>query len=215
VTVGSYGRSSLTISFSRAGVVEHSMSVGSRPRLPRRGGPGPARSVQSHAAIFYKGYPSLAQEQQPGARFGSDTTLAYWHPQDATARKVRVLLRPGRNDTWLKGWISTPQVFFDAQCHRWYGLINSSPTLPTDESPREPAPSLGGVRRPRSERSLAARHGTQPVPAAQAAYTGGTRGRLRSQLLAAPLARSFRGPGTPPSSSCACLFLRGLRVLGG
>jgi hypothetical protein len=99
---------------------------------------------EQRVAIFYKGYPSRAQEQQPSSPFGSGTILAYWHPRDATARKVRVLLRPGRNDTWLKGWISTPQICFDAQRRRWYGLINGSPTPPTDESHREPAPSLGG-----------------------------------------------------------------------
>jgi len=99
---------------------------------------------QERVAIFYKGYPLQAQDEQSGARFGSGTILAYWHPRDATARKVRVLLRPGVNDTWLKGWISTPQIFFDAERSRWYGLINGSPTPPTDESHREPAPSLGG-----------------------------------------------------------------------
>jgi len=64
---------------------------------------------QQRVAIFYKGYPSVAQEPQSGSRFGSGTILAYWHPRDVTARKVRVLLRSGVNDTWLKGWISTPQ----------------------------------------------------------------------------------------------------------
>jgi hypothetical protein len=99
---------------------------------------------QQRVAIFYKGYPLQAQEQQGGSRFGSGTILAYWHPRDATARKMRILLRPGVNDTWLKGWISTPQIFFDAERRRWYGLINGSPTPPADESHREPAPSLGG-----------------------------------------------------------------------
>jgi hypothetical protein len=44
----------------------------------------------------------------------------------------------------IEGWISTPQIFFDASRRRWYGLINGSPTPPTDDSHREPAPSLGG-----------------------------------------------------------------------
>jgi len=99
---------------------------------------------QERVAIFYKGYPWAAQSQQPGSWFGSGTILAYWHPRDVTARRARILLRPGVNDTWLQGWISTPQIFFDAERCRWYGLINGSPTPPTDESHREPAPSFGG-----------------------------------------------------------------------
>lgn len=99
---------------------------------------------QQRVVIFYKGYPVQAQEKQPGAPFGSGTILAYWHPREAAARKGKILLRPGANETWLKGWISTPQIFLDEQRGRWYGLINGSPTPPADESHREPAPSLGG-----------------------------------------------------------------------
>ena len=99
---------------------------------------------KQRVAIFYKGYPLLSQEQQPGAAFGSGTILADWHPREAAARKVKIILRPGVNDTWLKGWISTPQLFFDARTRNWYGLINGSPTPPADVSHREPSPSLGG-----------------------------------------------------------------------
>jgi hypothetical protein len=95
--------------------------------------------------IFYKGYPKLSQEDsQPNSPFGSGTILAYWHPNDPVAKKIRILQRPGQMEAWNQGWMSTPQIFHDKENERWYALINGSPTPPADESNREPAPSLGG-----------------------------------------------------------------------
>ena len=96
-------------------------------------------------AVFYKGYPKYTQEKtQPGSPFGSGTILAYWHPDDTLAKKVGVLQRPGQNEAWNQGWMSTPMIFYDKDNEQWYGLINGSPTAPLDDSHREPAPSLGG-----------------------------------------------------------------------
>ena len=99
---------------------------------------------QSRVAIFYKAYPKYAQPEQKESAFGSGTVLAYWHPGEVEAEKVKILQRPGQSNAWNQGWMSTPQVFYDAANEQWYGLINGSPTAPEDESHREPAPSLGG-----------------------------------------------------------------------
>ncbi len=99
---------------------------------------------QNKVAIFYKAYPKYAQPEQKESAFGSGTVLAYWHPNQPEAKKVKILQRPGQSKAWNQGWMSTPQVFYDASKKQWYGLINGSPTPPVDESHREPAPSLGG-----------------------------------------------------------------------
>ncbi|MBV6644639.1 MAG: hypothetical protein KI790_04285 [Cyclobacteriaceae bacterium] len=99
---------------------------------------------QSKVAIFYKAYPKYAQPEQKESAFGSGTVLAYWHPSQAEAEKVKIMQRQGQSKAWNQGWMSTPQVFFDKNKKQWYGLINGSPTPPEDESHREPAPSLGG-----------------------------------------------------------------------
>jgi len=94
--------------------------------------------------LFYKGYPRYPQAEQKASQFGSGTILARWHPEKHKAEKIKVLMRPGQSQAWNQGWMSSTQIFYDAQQQRWYGLINGSPTAPTDESHREPAPSLGG-----------------------------------------------------------------------
>lgn len=99
---------------------------------------------RNEVIIFYKAYPKVRQESQPGSPFGSGTVIARWHPNMDRAQKIRVIQRPGTCDAWNQGWMSTPQVLYDAQNDQWYGLINGSPTAPIDESHREPAPSLGG-----------------------------------------------------------------------
>lgn len=94
--------------------------------------------------LFYKGYPRYPQTEQNKSVFGSGTILARWHPDQPTAEKIKVLMRPGQSKAWNQGWMSSTQLFYDDQQERWYGLINGSPTAPADESHREPAPSLGG-----------------------------------------------------------------------
>ncbi len=95
-------------------------------------------------AIFYKGYPAEPQREQPTAPFGSDTLLAVWHPGDASAQKLRIILRAGGAGTWNKGWTSSIQLLPPIGNGPWRGLHNGSPTAPADRSHREPAPSLGG-----------------------------------------------------------------------
>lgn len=94
--------------------------------------------------LFYKGYPRYPQSEQKQSEFGSGTILARWHPNEPTAEKIKVLMRPGQSQAWNQGWMSSMQIFLDNEQQRWYGLINGSPTPPADESHREPAPSLGG-----------------------------------------------------------------------
>ncbi|MFC1633740.1 hypothetical protein ACFL5Z_02770 [Planctomycetota bacterium] len=100
---------------------------------------------RNEVILFYKAYPKVRQDSQPGSPFGSGMVIARWHPTMAHAQKLRVIQRPSTRDAWNQGWMSTPQVFFDPKKEQWYGLINGSPTAPVDESHREPAPSpLGG-----------------------------------------------------------------------
>jgi len=99
---------------------------------------------RNEVIVFYKAYPKVRQDSQPGSPFGSGTVIARWHPARECAEKIRPIQRPGTGDAWNQGWMSTPQIFFDSQEKRWYGLINGSPTPPVDDSHREPAPSLGG-----------------------------------------------------------------------
>lgn len=94
--------------------------------------------------IFYKGYPTDPQIEQPRAAFGSGTILATWHPNDKYARKVRILMRAGQTAAWNQGWMSSIQLLRSPDRPAWYGLHNASPTPPADQSHREPAPSLGG-----------------------------------------------------------------------
>ena len=94
--------------------------------------------------IFYKAYPKISQDMQPGSPFGSGTVIARWHPDKAKAEKIKAIQRPGQFKGWNQGWMSTPQIFYNAEVNQWYGLINGSPTPPEDNSNREPAPSLGG-----------------------------------------------------------------------
>lgn len=94
--------------------------------------------------IFYKAYPKFSQDMQPKSPFGSGTVIASWHPDSVRATKIKVIQRPGQSGGWNQGWMSTPQIFYDAKLDQWYGLINGSPTAPLDASHREPAPSLGG-----------------------------------------------------------------------
>jgi hypothetical protein len=93
--------------------------------------------------IFYMAYPLIAQKDQPGSPFGSCTILTTWHPGDSVAYDKIVLLKPGVDQSWIKGWIGGVQLLYAGK-NRWYGLINASPTPPEDKSNREPAPSLGG-----------------------------------------------------------------------
>ncbi len=100
---------------------------------------------KNYVAVFYKAYPKLSQERmQPESPFGSATVLAYWHPDDSVAVKAAILNRPGQNDAWNKGWMSSPMIFYDQKNEYWYALTNGSPTPPIDDSHREPAPCLGG-----------------------------------------------------------------------
>jgi predicted GH43/DUF377 family glycosyl hydrolase len=94
--------------------------------------------------IFYKAYPKYSQKEQPDSPFGSGTVIASWHPDNDSAKKLKIIQRPGQMEAWNQGWMSTPQIFFDKKENLWYGLINGSPTAPADDSHREPAPSLGG-----------------------------------------------------------------------
>jgi hypothetical protein len=99
---------------------------------------------RGQVGIFYKGYPTEPQAEQPRAPFGSGTILATWHPSEPRAQKVRILMRAGQTSAWNQGWMSSIQIFHDPTSRTWYGLHNGSPTPPADESHREPAPSLGG-----------------------------------------------------------------------
>ena len=98
----------------------------------------------NRVVIFYKAYPKYPQKNQAGSEYGSGTVLAYWNLKDSVANKIRVMQRPGQMEGWNQGWMSTPQIFYNPKEDFWYGLINGSPTPPEDESHREPAPSLGG-----------------------------------------------------------------------
>lgn len=99
---------------------------------------------RNEVIIFYKAYPKISQDLQPGSPFGSGTVVARWHPDKIKADKIKAIQRPGQFKGWNQGWMSTPQIFYYAKENQWYGLINGSPTPPEDDSNREPAPSLGG-----------------------------------------------------------------------
>lgn len=96
--------------------------------------------------LFYKGYPSEAQSDQPYSPYGSSTAAALIDPLNNKVVKLGKIIIPS-NESFMSGWISTPQLF-PADKGGWYGLITGSPSAPDsiEKEPhmREPAPSLGG-----------------------------------------------------------------------
>ncbi|MEQ8675482.1 MAG: hypothetical protein RLP44_17995 [Aggregatilineales bacterium] len=98
--------------------------------------------------LFYKGYPSQPQADQPHSPFGSSSAAAVMKPNEPKARKLGKIIAPHENPAhWLAGWVGGIQIF-PAEKGGWYGLLNGSPTPPEsiidEPDMREPAPSLGG-----------------------------------------------------------------------
>jgi hypothetical protein len=98
--------------------------------------------------LFYKGYPAIAQSDQPGSPFGSCNAIAVMEPHDKTACKQGKNIAVSREKLlWTSGWVGGMQIF-PAANGGWYGLLGASPTPPSSvyESPtmREPAPALAG-----------------------------------------------------------------------
>jgi len=98
--------------------------------------------------VFYMGYPSAAQADQPHSPFGSVDAVAVMKPDDPVARKLGPVLRPSAlPGHWTTGWAGGLQII-PAHDGGWFAVINASPTppAPVAENPymREPAPSLGG-----------------------------------------------------------------------
>ena len=98
--------------------------------------------------LFYKGYPVLAQPDQPRSPYGSGSAAAVMSPGDTVAHKLGKVLAPSSlPGHWAGGWIGGLQIV-PARRGGWYALLNASPTPPPSPelSPivREPAPSLGG-----------------------------------------------------------------------
>jgi len=98
--------------------------------------------------LFYKGYPRLAQPDQPHSPYGASNAAAVMRPSDVTARKLGRVLSPSPSaGHWTAGWIGGLQIL-PASRGGWYGLLSASPTppAPLEREPvmREPAPSMGG-----------------------------------------------------------------------
>ncbi len=98
--------------------------------------------------LFYKGYPAVAQADQPASPFGSSNAVAVIRGDASKAEKLGPVLRPSATPGhWTGGLIAALQLL-PATDGGWWGLINAGPTppAPVDVEPvmREPAPSLGG-----------------------------------------------------------------------